>query len=118
MAYRAAIWLSRNQKCSTYRRISNNCVLLNEHIPTIYQVRKTHDGSRGEDDDQHQNSGKWTPLLTCGAGIGMAAAALAIASPSKTIQAEEDKEKKITEKETLSHNLKSFRTCLLDIYVV
>ena len=100
MAYRAAIRLSRNQKCSSYRRISSNCVLLNEHIPTIYQVRKTHDGSTGKGDDQQQNSGKWTPLLTFGAGMGMAAAVLAIGLPSKTIMAEEDKEKKITEKET------------------
>ena len=100
MAYRAAIRLSRNQKCSTYRRISNNCIPLNEHIPTIYQVRETHDGSTGKDNDQQQNSGKWAPLLTFGAGIGMAAAVLAIGLPSKTIQAEEDKEKKITEKET------------------
>ena len=100
MAYRAAIRLSRNQKCSTYRRISNNCIPLNEHIPTIYQVRKTHDGSSGKDNDQQQNSGKWTPFLKFGAGIGMAAAALAIGLPSKTILAEENKEKKITEKET------------------
>ena len=100
MAYRAAIRLSRNQKCSTFKRISNNCIPLSEHFPTIYQVRKTHDGSRGEDDDQHQNSGKWTPLLTFGAGIGMAAAVLAMGLPSRTILAEEDKEKKITEKET------------------
>ena len=100
MAYRAAIRLSRNLTCSTYRRISNNCIPLNEHIPTIYQLRKTHDGSTGKDNGQQQNSGKWTPILKFGAGIGMAAAALAIGSPSKTILAEEDKEKKITEKET------------------
>ena len=100
MAYRAAIRLSRNQKCSTYSRISNNCIPLSEHIPKIYQVRKTHDGSTGKDNDQQQNSGKWTPLLTFGAGIGMAAAVLAMGLPSRTILAEEDKEKKITEKET------------------
>ena len=100
MAYRAAIRLSRNQKCSTYGRISNNCIPLNEHIPTIHQVRKIHDGSTGKDNGQEQNSGKWTQLLTFGAGIGFAAAALAIGLPSKTILAEEDKEKKITEKET------------------
>ena len=100
MAYRAAIRLSRNQKCSTYRRISNNCIPLNEHIPTIYQVRKTHDGSSGKDNGQQQNSGKWTLPLKFGAGLGMAATALAIGLPSKTILAEEDKEKKIAEKET------------------
>ena len=100
MAYRAAIRLSRNQKCSAYRCISNNCIPLNEHIPGIYQVRKTHDGSSDKDNGQQQNSGKWTPLLKFGAGVGMAAAAMAIGLTSKTIMAEEDKEKKITEKET------------------
>ena len=100
MAYRAAIRLSRNQKCSTYRRITNNCIPLNEHIPTIYQARKIHDGRTGKDNGKEQNSGKWTPLIAFGAGIGFASAALAIELPSKKILAEEDKEKKITEKET------------------
>ena len=100
MAYRAAIRLSRNQTCSTYRRITNNCIPLNEHIPTTYQVRKIHNGRTGKDNGKEQNSGKWTPLIAFGAGIGFASAALAIGLPSKKILAEEDKEKKITEKET------------------
>ena len=97
MAFRAAIRLSRKQQCTTYGRININSQLLSEKLPTISQGRKYHNGNNNDD---HESKGSWSGTLRFGAGSGVAAAIAVIGFPAHELNAEENNDKKVIEKES------------------
>ena len=99
MAYRAAVRLSMNQQCSTYGRINITSAFLSEQLPSVSQQRNYHNGQNGNNGGHQEYNSKWSQRFKVGVGFGIAATTIVAGLPVHALLAEENKGKKITDKE-------------------